>query len=253
MHIINRKLKAQDNALIISDLQIPYHHRDAFAFLRWVKKHFKINKTYCIGDEVDQAFLSYHEKDPNGLSAKQEIKAGKKALHELARIFPVMDICWSNHGALHLRKAKTAGIPEDYIKSPNKVWGVPTAWRWFDEIVLQYPHLVDIVLKHNFSTNSLSNIKSRQCSLIQGHYHSQFNLICMTNHYNQLIFGATIGCLINRFHPAFNYANNQKDVQQLGVMVLLGGSPVLVPMWVDKKNRWIGPRFYKRYFNKLKK
>lgn len=248
-------LKYEDNVAVISDLQIPFHHKDAFDFLRFVKKEFKITKWVCVGDEVDQSFLSYHEKDPNGDSAKEEIRKGRLALKELATIVEtnwkkqkIKDflIAWSNHGALHLRKAKTAGIPDDYIKSPNEVWGVPKSWKWFDEIVLKYPHQPEILIKHQMSNNSKNNVLSRQCSVITGHFHTTMDLICRTNHYGQLMFGAIIGCLIDRFHPTFGYASNQKDVQQLGILVLVSGSPVLVPMWVDKNNRWIGPKLQKK-------
>lgn len=247
------KVKYEDNVAVISDLQIPFHHQDAMDFLRFVKKQFKITKWVCVGDEVDQSFLSYHEKDPNGISAKEELRLGRLALKELAKIVnngKDFDIAWSNHGALHLRKAKTGGIPDDYIKSPNEVWGVPKSWKWSDEIVLQYPHCEDIIVRHQLSSNSKNNVLSYGKSIITGHWHSIFELVGRTKYDGKFLFGAIIGCLINRFHPTFGYAANQKDVQQLGMLVLVSGSPVMVPMWVDENNRWIGPKLQKKLMSK---
>ena len=209
------KLSYKDNVGVISDLQIPFHHPDAFEFLKFCKKEFKISKWVCVGDEVDQSFLSYHEKDPNGLSAKQELALGKQALKELGKIVnngKDFDIAWSNHGALHLRKAKSAGIPNDYIKSPNEVWGVPKSWKWSDEIVLKYPHIPEIIIRHQLSSNAKNNLLSRQKSMITGHFHSTYELVCRTNHDGQLFFSAIIGCLIDRFNPTFGYASNNKSL-----------------------------------------
>lgn len=235
--IIN--LGKEENVLVISDLQIPAEHPDSYDFLKYVKARFKIDRAISIGDEVDLATISYHEKDPDGMSQSEEIELSRKGLGKLARIFPKLDILWSNHGSLFFRKAKSAGLSKKYIRSPQEVWGVPGTWNWYDQIILKYPNMPEILCVHNLSSNNLNNIKLRQCSVIQGHFHSKMSVECITNHKGQLMFGATVGCLIDRFKSNFDYAKNQAGVQQLGVLVLLSGQPVLVPMFVDKNNRWI--------------
>lgn len=233
------RLKENENILFISDTQIPYEHPDAYDFLAYVKNRFKTHRAIHIGDEVDLATISYHEKDPDGISQVEELNLSRVGLKRLSKLFPKLDILWSNHGSLFFRKAKTAGLSRQYIKTPQEVWGVSKDWNWYDQIILKYPKMPDILCVHNLSGNNLNNIKNRQCSVIQGHYHSKLSIECMTNNKGELIFGATVGCLIDRFHTNFDYAKNKAGVQQLGVLVLLSGQPVIVPMFVDKNNRWI--------------
>jgi predicted phosphodiesterase len=57
--------------LVISDLHIPYEHRDALAFLRAVKAKYKPTQVICIGDEVDMAvdlFKAHIKKINNHIS-----------------------------------------------------------------------------------------------------------------------------------------------------------------------------------------
>ena len=42
-----------DRILFISDMHIPYHHPDTFAFLAAAKKKYKPTRVVCVGDEVD--------------------------------------------------------------------------------------------------------------------------------------------------------------------------------------------------------
>ena len=39
--------------LVISDMHIPYHHKDSIKFLKEIKKEFKPDKIINIGDSVD--------------------------------------------------------------------------------------------------------------------------------------------------------------------------------------------------------
>ena len=53
-----------------------------------------------------------------------ELRRSMPTIQEVYKMFPVMDIIESNHGSLVWRKAKTNGIPRQYIKSYNDVLGV---------------------------------------------------------------------------------------------------------------------------------
>jgi transcriptional regulator with XRE-family HTH domain len=55
--------------LTISDLHIPYHHRDSLAFLAYLKAKYKPTRIICLGDELDKHALSYHDSDPDLASA----------------------------------------------------------------------------------------------------------------------------------------------------------------------------------------
>ena len=53
------------SVLVISDLHIPYHHKDAFAFLKAIKKEFKPDTVINIGDLLDFHAISMHEHNPD--------------------------------------------------------------------------------------------------------------------------------------------------------------------------------------------
>ena len=74
--------------LIISDLHIPYHHRDAFAFLKEVKKQYKPDFVVNIGDLLDFHGMSMHDHDPDLASPGDEITIAKEYVKELEWIFP---------------------------------------------------------------------------------------------------------------------------------------------------------------------
>ena len=53
------------SVLVISDLHIPYHHPDAFEFLKALKKKYKPDLVVNIGDEIDQHSISMHDSNPD--------------------------------------------------------------------------------------------------------------------------------------------------------------------------------------------
>ena len=63
--------------LIISDLHIPYHHKDSFAFLKEVKKVFKPDNVVNIGDLLDFHAISMHDSDPDLPSSGHELAMDK--------------------------------------------------------------------------------------------------------------------------------------------------------------------------------
>ena len=62
------------SVLVISDLHIPYHHPDAFAFLKALKTKYKFDHIVNIGDELDQHAISMHEHNPDLYSAGHELE-----------------------------------------------------------------------------------------------------------------------------------------------------------------------------------
>ena len=67
-----------NSVLVISDLHIPYHHQDAFEFLKALKKKYKPDLIVNIGDELDHHAISMHEHNPDLMSAGDELKQSKE-------------------------------------------------------------------------------------------------------------------------------------------------------------------------------
>ena len=64
--------------LIISDLHIPYHHEDSFAFLREIKKQYNPDFVVNIGDLLDFHAISMHDHNPDLPSVGDELKISKE-------------------------------------------------------------------------------------------------------------------------------------------------------------------------------
>jgi hypothetical protein len=219
--------KEDSRILVISDLHIPYHHKDAFAFLKQLKKEFKPTRIISIGDEVDNHGISFHDSDPDVLSCS-----------ELERIFPKMDLVDSNHGSLAYRKAKAKGIPLGMIRSYNDILEVGPGWKWQFEILVKIHARQDILFRHQFQQDILKTVNQMGCSCVQGHHHSTFDIRYSSNP-RSLNWGLTVGCLIDSKALAFEYNKLQVKRPILGVGLIENGLPKLVPMILNGKGRWV--------------
>ena len=140
-------------ALVISDTHFPYHHRDTFAFLKAAKQKYKPKIVLHVGDIADNHYVSYHESETDAYGPAQELKKTRENCAELQKMFPVMDISEGNHDLLNKRKAKTAGISLESIRSYNENFKTKDTWNWqeshFMEIGDAQPKLIPMVLKKN--------------------------------------------------------------------------------------------------------
>lgn len=121
------------NILVIPDLHLPYHHRDAFNFLQAVSKKFKCKQVINTGDLFDHHRGSYHESEPDALDAETEYELAREHAHTLQKLFPKMVITMGNHDAIPTRKAKTVGLPASMLSDMNAVYGLKPTWDWVDE------------------------------------------------------------------------------------------------------------------------
>ena len=119
-------------ALVISDLHLPYNHPDAIKFLVAIQKGYGLDKVICVGDILDHHTSSYHEFESGAYSPTEELKRSRDLCQELESHFPKMLISVGNHDIMAKRKAKTAGIPEEYLKDYNDFLGLKGGWSWCD-------------------------------------------------------------------------------------------------------------------------
>jgi hypothetical protein len=91
-----------DNSCILNipDQHAPYQHPDTLAFLCDVAGKIRPTRVINMGDETDGHALSMHDSDPSLDSAGPELYKARMFIRDLASIFPVMDVCHSNHGSL---------------------------------------------------------------------------------------------------------------------------------------------------------
>lgn len=234
--------KINSKILVISDTHAPFHHKDSTRFLAAVKNSFKPTRVVHIGDEVDNHGISFHDSDPDLMSPSDELRAAQKYCQILQNMFPVMDLLHSNHGSLIYRRAKVGGLPRHYLKDYKDVLLVDDRWQWHEELEIKISDEQTILFRHQFSTNILKTAEQMACCVVQGHYHSKFE-ISYTSSPRALNWGMTVGCLIDKKALAFEYNKLQVKRPILGVGLIENGLPRLQPMYLDQYGNWTGRLF----------
>ena len=223
--------------LVISDLHIPYHHKDSFSFLKEIKKEFRPDKIVNIGDSLDQHALSFHDSSPDLYSAGHELQKAKEYIKELEDIFPEVIEVDSNHSSLIYRRALKHGLPRAYLKDYGDFLETKK-WKWVDDLTLTLSNGQRCFFTHGRSADILKVSQTMGMSAVQGHYHTKLLISWWANPDN-LFFAMNVGCLINQKNMAFNYARNFKTRFILGCGIIINGFPRLLPMVLDNSGSWI--------------
>lgn len=223
--------------LVVPDQHFPFNHIDIFRFLSAIKKKYRPDKVVNLGDEVDYHSMSMHDHDPDLPNPRSEIDMAIQRLKHFYKLFPEVDVLESNHGSLVYRRAKKNGLPKKVIKSYQEILEAPKGWRWHHELILKGSDGEEILFCHGLSNDALKNSKNKSMRFVQGHHHSRFEVKYWANS-NKLFWGVTSGCLIDYKSLAFEYGRLTLDKPILGVTMILGGYPVLIPMILNKQGRW---------------
>lgn len=234
----------EDNSciLFLCDTHAPYSHRDLIPFLAEVKRVYRPTRIIHGGDEVDNHALSFHDSDPNLDSAGPELYRARQTLRELHDLFPVMELCHSNHGSLVYRRALKAGIPTEYLKSYREILfpnGEGQGWSWKEQIRLTLPNGEALQVQHQCAGDITAAAAHERCNLVLAHEHSKFEIIYKASK-SALYFGLYGGCLIDFNSLAFAYGKTLIKRPIIGCSVIVDSQPILVPMLLDEEGRWTG-------------
>jgi len=229
--------KGKETVLVIPDLQIPFHHKDSFNFLEALAGTYFPTKVVCIGDSLDSNALSRYHKDPEGYSAIAEYKAARKPMQELYSLFPDTIEVASNHNSRLVKKANEAGIPSVYLRELGEVMGAPKTWKFVTSTKIDgvvYEHGDAYGGMYAARNAALTNMEST----VIGHHHSYAGIHYISNQ-SKMIFGMNVGCLIDMDTYAFKYAKKYRFKPTLCAGIVERGVPVVVPMILNNKGRWI--------------
>ncbi len=234
----------EDNSriLVIPDQHAPYNHPDAIDFLIAVAAKVQPTRVVNLGDETDGHALSMHDSDPNLDSAGVELSKARKFIGALERVFPVMDVCHSNHGSLVYRRAFKSGIPTEYIKSYREILfprGGGQGWDWKDKHRITLPNGEDVIFQHQSAGDTLNNAAHERCSIVEGHEHGKFEIQYRSST-TALYWSLISGCLIDPKALAFAYGKLFPKKPLLGCSIIIDSIPRLVPMELDDNGRWTG-------------
>jgi hypothetical protein len=223
--------------LVVSDLHAPYIHKDAVSFLRAIVAKFKPTRIIFSGDEIDAHALSFHDHDPDLDSAGVELEKAIECLRPLYKLFPQADILESNHGSLVMRKALAHGMPRKVFKSPREILDAPKGWNWHFELNVKLPNGTWCYFHHSKGANVKKNSQAMGSSFVQGHHHESFEISYWGNPH-ALLFGMTVGCLVDPHSLAMAYNKNNLKRPVIGCGVIENSRPRLIPMELDRNGRW---------------
>jgi len=224
--------------LVVSDMHLPYQHKDSIKFLKEIKKEFKPDTTISIGDLLDQHALSFHDSSPELYSAGHELDKAKEYVKELESVFPKLIEVDSNHSSMIYRRALKHGLPRAYLKDYGDFLETKK-WKWVDDLTLTMSNGQRCFFTHGRSADVLKVSQTMGMSAVQGHYHTKFVISWWANPDN-LFFGMNVGCLIDQKSMAFNYAKNFRTRFIIGCGIIIDGIPRLLPMVLNQKGDWIG-------------
>lgn len=233
-------MKVYERILVLSDMHLPYGHKDNLRYLTAIKKKYKPDKIICIGDELDYHAMSFHDNDPDLDSAGKELEKGIAQLQGIMSLFPEVSVVESNHGSMKYRKAKHHGIPRHLMKSYKDVLSAPQGWNWYKEVVLKMSNGQKVCFRHQLGANVRAASQSLGMSFVQGHFHTKCEIQFWSSTLGVCHFGMTVGCAIDDDSMAYAYNKLFKDRPIINHSMIINGIPRLMPMPMTKSGRWNG-------------
>lgn len=218
-----------DNVLVIGDPHEPFTKEGYLEFCRKIQEEYDCGTVIHIGDAVDNHAVSYHEKDPEGMSAGDEFNLAIERMKRWYYTFPNVKVCIGNHDALPFRKAFSAGLPKTWLKTYQELLQSPPTWEW------DFVHQVKgVIYQHGTGLSgemaAINAARENRQSTVIGHLHTVMNTRFLAS-YKDLIFGVTVGCGIDHEKYAFAYGKQNTRKPVVACCVVLDGKlPINIPM-----------------------
>jgi predicted phosphodiesterase len=229
-NLINEYRNSKESkVLVVGDTHFPFDIPQYLDFLKDTYDKYNCNRVVHIGDCVDFHALSYHESDPNGMSAGDELSLAKRHLQRYYKVFPDMDVLFGNHSRLVSRKAMTSGIPREWVKSYAEVFEVPN-WNYHTELVID-----NVLYTHGDKSGKARTAAKRDMiSTVTGHYHTDQYVEWFYGK-NSAVFAMAVGSGINDKSYGMAYASGgKKSAISCGVVLDAGETPICLRMPLEK-------------------
>lgn len=189
------------NILAIPDLHAPFIHKDALRFVQDTYAEYDIDEVVFLGDIIDNHFSSFHDSDPDGMAAGEEILEARRQLEAWKTAFPIAKVMIGNHDAIPMRKAFNAGLSKHWIKGIDEVYDLD-GWDFVQNYTIGRNFFT-----HGLGMNVLTRSRQLGLNVIQGHLHSKFHCTLMAVH-PEPTFAVQAGCLIDHKSYAFAYGKD---------------------------------------------
>lgn len=220
--------------LVIPDTHCPGMRRGFIDFLKSVADKWGTDRVVHIGDLVDLAAMSFHEKHVALRNAVDEIRAARKQVARLVAAFPRADWLIGNHDALTERQAQTVGIPECMLRDHAEIWQVPwSVHPRFSKLLID-----GVIYAHGDAGRAGQDAAFLQAkdnfrSTVIGHFHGQAGVKWWANPEFR-VFGMSVGCGIDASRLQFEYGRRITAKPILGCGVVLNGRRAFFEPWLLK-------------------
>ncbi len=220
--------------LIIGDTHAPGMRRGYVDFLQRVAERYDTNRVVHIGDLVDWASISFHEKSPAMSNATREFELARRQVGALARAFPKVDWLLGNHDALTERQALAAGLPTQVLRDFAELWEL----KWVVHPRFTKICIDGVLYAHGDSGRggqdaALAQAKDHFRSTVIGHFHSQAGVKWWANPEFR-VFGLSVGCGIDMGRLQFEYGRKIVAKPMLGCGVVIDGRRAFFEPWLLK-------------------
>lgn len=203
IHLQNRVERKRNtkNVLVIGDLHEPFTLDGYLEFCLHVQKKYQTTHTIFIGDILDSGASSFHTADTDGYSPGHELERAIEKLEPWVEAFPIADVALGNHDLIVSRKAAVGAIASSWLRSFNEVLNAP-GWEFRDHFIYD-----NVKYAHGLSGTAKTRAKKDLISTVQGHLHHEAYVEHIVGE-NFYIFGAQVGCGIDRRAYAFSYGKS---------------------------------------------
>jgi len=215
--------EGKSRVLVVGDLHCPFDLDLYFHHCVDIYNKFQCNKVVFIGDIIDSHFSSFHEIDPDGFGAGEELERAISKLERWYLQFPEATVILGNHDRIVSRKAFSGGIPKAWIKTYGEVLQTPN-WEF-----TEYKVIDGVLYEHGEGGTARGRIKTEHQSIVQGHLHTQAYIDWIFNQ-KQKVFGVQVGTGIDFSSYSFAYAKRGKKPAVSCATILNGTHPFLFPM-----------------------
>lgn len=209
--------------LVIGDLHAPFDLKEYLAHCKTIYDEFSCNKVVFIGDLIDNHFSSYHETDPDGMGAKDELEIAIDHIQLYYEAFPDATVLIGNHDRMSYRKAFSGGVPKTWLKEYKEVLNTPN-WDYVNQVVID-----NVLYMHGEGGTARTRYKSETQSVVQGHLHTQAYIEWLFSETDSK-FSMQVGTGIDFDAYAFGYAKRGKKPAVSCGVILNGTQPFLIPM-----------------------
>lgn len=207
--------------LVVGDLHAPFIKAGYLEFCESIYKKYSCNRVVFIGDIIDNHYSSYHETNPDGMSAGTELLKAKAEIALWYKVFPSAKVCLGNHDLISDRKSMSSGLSASWIKTIDEVLETP-GWEYSEEFTID-----NVMYIHGTGRKARTRTRKDLTSIVQGHYHSESYIEYYVGN-NFKIFAMQIGCGVERKSYAMAYARHfDKPHINCGVVLENGTLPII--------------------------